>query len=471
MFGLGYLYKKMQELRAFLFRHNASDFKAPFRFLFAFLRFLWMTLEDFWHNRGTQKSAALAYTSILSLFPLLAVISIFATYFYQGGPEEAEDMVVRLLSRYVLPHEPDPALIDGAAAATMPAGKAQAVPSLEENIRTSFRVFRENAGKIAGVGSTGLLVMALALFAACESFFNQIWKVQARRSILRRFSAFSTALVALPIVIALGTLVSRFFSDQLDLFSMNPAVDGFVLYWTSLASKVAPFLFMWIGLTLAIILIPNTGVDWIPALIGGLVSALLWTMAKEIFFSYIGMNPVRRTIFEAFGATLVFLVWLYFLWFVVLIGVEVAYLKQNFSIVLREQFKTGQDLLRDPRLFILVLGRIGESFYRDEGGIRFDELRSKTNLRESELEDIVAELKKRDMVAAREDNRLILHRPPEHLALKEIFDIACCGTLLAGPEQVPDPVRQNLQKMDEVLPEHFGKMTLKDLLHRSEKPV
>jgi len=466
--GLGYLYNKLRQFRGFLFRRDPSEFSPVRRALFIFFRFLWMTLEEFWINRGTQKSAALAYTTIIALFPFLAMVSIFATFFYQGGPQETEDMVVQILARYVLPVEPQGPTFGPPDQVEVQPSTQPDRDSLEEDIRASFRRFRDNAGKIAGVGSTGLMIMALMLFSACESFFNQIWRVQTTRSIFKKFSAFSTALVSLPIIITIGTIVSRFFDQQLQMLLHTEAVEPFAVAITKVAAVIVPFLFIWGGLTLAIVLIPNTRVYWRTALIGGLVSSLLWVLAQEFFFAYIRMSPVRRSIIEAFGATLIFLVWLYVLWVVVLLGVEIAYLSQNYDLVLREHFKKQHDMLRDPRLYVLVLGRIGESFYRDEGGIRFDELRQRTNLRESELESVVEELSNRDLVAAREDDRLILQRPPEHLKLDEIFAISCCGELISDAHDTRDRVGKILQDMDAVLPAQFGQMTLRDLLRSDE---
>lgn len=468
MLGLGKIRRNLQALRKFLFHREPTEFNPLHRPFFIAGRFAWMVLEEFWRNRGTQKSAALAYTSLLSLFPLLAVVSIFAAHFYEGGPDQAEDLVVRVLARYVLPTEPAFDETEQTVVIEPATSSPEHHGLLEDNIRESYQRFRDNAGKIAGVGSVGLLLAAMALFTACETFFNQIWKVQTRRSMIKRFSAFSTVLVSLPAIITLGTLISRFLQDQLDLFTGSAVVGNFSLWTTSLAAMLAPFLFVWIGLSIAFMLIPNTRVAWFSALIGGFVSAFLWIVAKEFFFSFIGIGQIRRSIMEAFGATLIFLIWLYFLWFIVLVGVEISYLVQNSDIVMREHFKNSKDLLRDPRLYILVLGRIGESFYRNEGGLRFNELRQRTNLRESELEQIIVDLADKNFVATREDDRLILQRPPENINLGEVFEIACCPSTWAGPQSGEDHVYKTLQRMDKSLPREFGKMTLRNLLQVDE---
>lgn len=467
MFFIGYIKIKLLTLRSFLFSHEPGEFGFVRKILFIALRFAWMTVEEYWRNRGTQKSAALAYTSVLSMFPLLAVISIAATYFYAGGPQQAEDAIVSILARYVLPTEPvyDPVEDD---VKVIPAS-APRHGIMEDNIRMSFRQFRENAGKIAGIGSVGLLIAAMALFGACENFFNQIWRVQAQRSIFNRFRTFSTALVSVPVLAAVGTVLSRSFREQLGVLEQSNAVGALPLWLANVATHLTPFLFFWLALSLAIVVIPNTRVSWPSALLGGMISSFLWLFAKKIFFSYIGLSEVRRSVFEAFGATLIFLVWLYFLWVIVLVGVQIAYVSQNFGYVYREHFKKRHDLIRDPRLYVAVLGRIAESFYKNLGGIKFEELRAKTNLRESELEEVVTELSNRNLVAARDDDRLILERPPEHVRLSEIFDISCCGRMVSARQDEDDSVHDMLVRIDRVLPEQFGEMTLKDLLKSDEK--
>ncbi|GEM_PF-534774 len=474
-------HKRTRSIRSYLFQRDATAVTMPWRMGFYTARFLWMIAEDFIRNRCTQKCAALAFTSVLSLFPLMAVVSIFATFFFVGGPEEAENLIVRVMGEYVLPGDPvtAPDHVIASAPASTPAseptsaGVMSLVPtgpsdSFDSNVRLTFRQFRRNASRIAGLGGLGLLLASMALFTACEIFFNQIWKVHVRRSLLKRFMAFSTLLVSVPFLITMGTIVTRFFHERLEASIRLPYAGPFSLWFTSFATVAAPFFFVWMALTLAIHFTPNTRVKWLPALAGGFATALLWVLIKHLYFTYIGLSPLRRSIFEAFGATLVFLVWLYFLWAIVLVGVEVAYLAQNFDVVLREDFKPEQEVLRDPRLYVLVLGRIAESFLKNEGGIKFDELRKRTNLSESQLEEIVAHLMKEKLLAVREDDRLIIDRPLENLKLNDIFYIACQGAVLAGKGAENDAVWRALSSMDQMFPRHFGQMNLRDLLQSGE---
>ena len=157
----------LKSFRRFLFHHDAHEFRWHARIPFVLVRTVWMVVEDFWINRGTQKSAALAYTSILSLFPLMAIMSIFAAFFYEGGPDEAENLVVGLMQRYVLPTEPIE-ITDTSLDATAPTGAiSPRVNTLEQTIRDNFRQFRSKAKTIAGVGGFGLFLAAMALFTAC----------------------------------------------------------------------------------------------------------------------------------------------------------------------------------------------------------------------------------------------------------------------------------------------------------------
>jgi hypothetical protein len=69
-------------------------------------------------------------------------------------------------------------------------------------------------------------------------------------------------------------------------------------------------------ITSAYIFIPQVRVRWKCALLGGVVSGVMWEISKMGFGAYVFNSALRREIFLSLGAVPIFLVWLYISWVV-----------------------------------------------------------------------------------------------------------------------------------------------------------
>ncbi|MCX7015132.1 MAG: YihY family inner membrane protein [Candidatus Sumerlaeota bacterium] len=457
-----------RKTRHFLFHFNPAEITRARKTLFRLARFGWTLGERFFLDRCTQKAAVLTYTSILSLFPLLAALSIFATYYY-GSSDTASRNVVRLFEMLVLPTE---------GPASAPGEGSLQSSKLAEHINEVFGEFRDHLGQLGAIASLGLIVSAILLFRACEQFFNEIWGARAKRPFWRTFSAFASILVSLPALAAATTLASQFFDEKTRLLEAMGTVGPWVKSLTALGGSLGPFILRALALATAYYWIPNTRVRFRSALAGAAVAGLLWILARDSFYVLMNMSLITRSVLSAFGATLIFLVWIYVLWVIVFIGAETAYLTQHMDVALRK-LRPGIQT-SDPRLVALTLGRIAQAFLENKGGLDFTELRRRTSLLDTDLEVLLEGLIERDLVAVRDDGKLIPGRPLENMRLGEVFALGChgaefaCGgsaslatggsaSLATGGDEA-DPLLRAMREMDAVLPDRYADMTLADLL-------
>jgi len=85
---------------------------------------------------------------------------------------------------------------------------------------------------------------------------------------------------------------------------------------------LVPVFFSACLLTLLYIVVPNCHVPVKKGIIGGLVAAILFELAKGAFVQFIKFSPSYQLVYGAFAAVPLFLLWIYISWMIVLGGAE-----------------------------------------------------------------------------------------------------------------------------------------------------
>jgi membrane protein len=99
------------------------------------------------------------------------------------------------------------------------------------------------------------------------------------------------------------------------------------------------------------VFVPNRTVRWHDALIGGFVAAILAELLKSAFAHFIGRGAVR-SIYGAFAALPLFLLWMYLSWYALLFGAAIA------ATLPRLRATRFSDELRAGNAFVTVLALI-----------------------------------------------------------------------------------------------------------------
>jgi YihY family inner membrane protein len=188
---------------------------------------------------------------------------------------------------------------------------------------------------VAGLGVAGVLGVALTasrIYFSVEEAYNRLWNVRMRRSLIMRVVLFYAFLTLAPLLIAVGFHVTGKIQDA--------ATAGSVRHLLPVLLTATAF----VG---AIRALPDTDVAWRPALIGGLTSAVLFEAAKVGFNAYVGVlgaETATTAIYGSLGLFPFFLIWLYVLWLIVLLGVELAYVVQRHDDLLEaeERYLLGE---------------------------------------------------------------------------------------------------------------------------------
>ena len=86
---------------------------------------------------------------------------------------------------------------------------------------------------------------------------------------------------------------------------------------------VGVFALSWMAFTLMFLLVPNRSVPVTHALVGAFLSALLFGFAKKAFVAYVA-NASFKVIYGTLATIPIFLLWLYLVWVVILLGASLA---------------------------------------------------------------------------------------------------------------------------------------------------
>lgn len=250
------------------------------------------TLRRARQERLPQVAGSLAFTTLLSVVPLLAVSFALFTRFPVFARFEAA------LERHLLQ-------------SLLPEGIAQTV------LKTLHQ-FAANAGGLTLVGSLVLLGAALALLLTVENALNQIWNVKRSRPLIKRVGVYLLMLALVPPALGVSLwATSTVLGASMGLIDALPLSARFVL-------DLGPVALGWAALACLFRTVPNTRVPWLNALVGGLIASVGIELGKRAFAAWLITIPTYKAVYGAFAAFPVFLLWVYFSWLVTLAAALVA---------------------------------------------------------------------------------------------------------------------------------------------------
>ncbi|MCH8113818.1 MAG: YihY family inner membrane protein, partial [Proteobacteria bacterium] len=250
------------------------------------------TAVRFHRDRCAQAAAALTFTSLLALVPLMAIVFASLAAFAVFG-DVREELQAFIFESFV-PHVGD---------------------VVSENLSR----FAENAGRLTVVGSVVLGVTALMLLLTIQDSFNRIWRVAETRPPWVRWPAYWTLLSLGPLLLAASFSLSTY------LFAAARSIDVDALTGPlAWIAESAPMLLTTAALCPMYALMPNFPVQWRHAMVGGLAAAGCFEVLKRGFALYVANFPSYEIVYGAMAAFPLFLVWAYLSWVVVLLGAELT---------------------------------------------------------------------------------------------------------------------------------------------------
>jgi membrane protein len=355
--------------------------------LYAVLRVISITGRGLFENRAASRAAALSFSSLLGLGPLVAIAVLVAGFMLdKNDPNLAVDTLHKLIS-FIAPSiseyekfstegkaPPLPeAKSDIVSAATLkppatPAADSPGPPhsgavAVNQDLVQLINGFiaGSRSGTAGAIGALTLILIVLQLFTSIENSFNEIWGVRRGRSWLMRIVFYWTvltlgAVLFFAAVTALGAgAFVNVFMKHLPLGSQLLRMLGLLLPSFSIAVLI-------LILTLFYRFIPNTHVFWRAAFIGAFVVAALLVLNNYLAFFYFRRVLINKSLYGSLGILPILMFGLYIFWWFVLVGGQISYAVQNVHFRSSRAAWNGLAESTRERLSLIVLLTICRRF-------------------------------------------------------------------------------------------------------------
>jgi YihY family inner membrane protein len=479
---MGRLTSAARRLRRDIFEADDIDVISNFHRLGVdFARFMIVLWRETAGNQIWQRASALTYTTILSIFPLLMVLSSAASIFYT---EEEEERLIGWVTQQFTPQSPNvleelignntggkdqEALPQDAAVPVeqidppdgeAPTGQgdpegdgagedeaAEPLPAAEDfaaAIQEWGGDYRNAAGGLGFAGLLGLFITSLLLYKSIEQAFQAAWETSHISSLKRTITGFTFLVVIAPIILGLSITISSFVVGIISGGSNDSAQTVVVQAENGQATTttvtapadppsglrrymlmLVPAVFNSLILAAAYMFIPQAKVEWHFALLGGFIAGFLWEAAKLSFFAYLYMSTVQRAMIQSLGALPIFLIWIYFTWLVFLVGNQIVYVAQNFTRLRLHHFGPQSRTYLDGRLLVAITLLIADAFERGKGGIRYEELGMMLRVPPREFDRAMGILLRHHVIAMTEDGRYTMRQPPDRICIDTLLNLGC----------------------------------------------
>jgi membrane protein len=330
----GIVWSWLTDSAVLLYRREASGRHRARILTVEFFLFVREVTREFYQIEGTSRAAALAYTTLLSLIPLLVAFTHTLQDYFKSVFPNVQSQIDSVLNA-VIPYQS---------------------PTLTYHIAR----FAENAQAASTVGAIVFMVIAFRLFLAVEATVNQIWKVRSIRGYRQKIMAFTMLFFWGPLLMGLSFTTTSMLQKNRYLR---------VIFKQDIVFAIAPVVVLFIAFTMLFWLVPSQRVFLRSAAVGALVTALLFTLVRWGFGVYANylFNGRFNVIYGTVGLAVIFLIAIEIMWVVILLGVEISYVYQNLYGLLRASEQQIDDEPKfDVYFAVRALVEISRRFDRRE---------------------------------------------------------------------------------------------------------
>jgi membrane protein len=309
-----------------IWKISIKDKHPVFSFLVKQGRILFIAVRGFYEDKIQLRASALSFYTLISIVPILALVFGVAQGF------GLEEYLKTLLSEKFHEHQDMLKILLG---------------FVEKYLG------RINGGYITGVGLLILFWSVMKVLGNIEDSFNGIWRIKKSRMITRKFTDYISLLIIAPVLLVIA---SSFNVSRLESISDSIPFLRYLDSFLKLLVTVLSFTLIWFVFTLIYIVIPNTKVKFIPALIAGIIAGTMFQLLQWAYVNFQSLLSSYGAIYGTFAALPLFMLWLELSWLIVLLGAEISYAYQN-ALHYEQEAEGIHISLKDKKIIMLMVMR------------------------------------------------------------------------------------------------------------------
>lgn len=247
----------------------------------------------FFDDDCAYRAAALSYTTLLSLVPLVLVsfwvLSLFPVL--HGTGQIWQQFIVNNF-----------------------------VAHSAEVISRELNHFLQRDRLLSWSNFIALAVISILMIYDLVNAFNKIWHIKMKRHFALSLSFYSLVLLLMPVFLGIFILFSSYLATLpfiVELQHISFLKTSFLGSFPYIAAFLTFTFFNWV--------LPDCPVPFRSALIAGLITTVFFEWAKMLFGWYISAFPTYQLIYGALSVIPIFLLWIYISWVIVLLGTLICH--------------------------------------------------------------------------------------------------------------------------------------------------
>jgi membrane protein len=366
--------KQVKNLNDVVWHTPLSELSRRKTFLIKQLRILFIAGRSSLKDKVELRASALTFYTLLSIIPVIAIAFAIAKGF--GLDQNLESIITN--SKDFQSYN-------------------QILTPLLERARLTIQETR--GGYIAGVGMIILFWSVISLLGQIESSFNHIWQISSSRAWYRKFADYLTIMIFAPVLLILSSSITVFISTELTGFMSKAPILSFFKPIISFLIKFAPYFLTWTVLALLFIVMPNTKVKFMPAMISGIIAGTLVKLLQWLYLDLQFGITKLSAIYGGLAAVPLFIIFLQTTWIFILIGAELCFANQNISNYEFESEALNISHFHKRALILLIMNMIVRNFAFGEKPVGAESIGKLLKIPVRLARDILADLTNANLVS------------------------------------------------------------------------
>ena len=413
------------------------------KFVRTILQIITAIIRDLKNGQLSLRAMSLVYTTIISLVPLIAIS--FSILKGLGAHNQIKPFLLNTLQ-----------------------------PLGDKKIEVTEKIigFVDNiqVGVLGAVGIAVLLYTVIGLMQKIENAFNFVWGVEKSRNITKRFNDYLSVLFVGPLLILLSTAMTTSLTNGYIVEKINEVEQ--LKFVIPLFGVIVPYFILSVAFTFMYSFIPNTRVNIKAAFIGGLMTAFMWKLMGWGFTNFVAGSSNHTLIYSAFATIIVFMIWIYLVWLVLLIGSSISFYIQHPQFRQQKNKLLSLSPANKEAIALEVMLETAKRFYNGNNAPSINELSKICKFPLQAVDEVIFYLTQSELVSIEEGTGAIIpRRPLEHITYFDIIKSVRIRTKSNEETKLNNKNTENLKnEIDETLKKSFEKKTLKAMINTGKIP-